>query len=346
MTIRSALDKLSAHVDAQKERQARATSRLETRPRGSWRFAIVGARVEPTDDTTIGEYGKIVSVEEPPMTADLASGLKHAVEFSAISRYMGGVGCELELASEVTDPQFAVSLGWTIIAGLRLISGREFIVPAMADYSWDTIAAAAPSSVSAQLLEDNPKARRTEESSQWSIAGHHCRWVAENLIVLTDLRLDRRFQVALECLSESYIQHSLRLATTVVWAGIEALTQVGAELTYRLSLRVAALTAPPGEERLGVYQRVRKLYEVRSRAVHGDDVDDRQLSRHVAEARGVLRNCLLCVVQLGRVPASADFDAMLMGVTPSAPGNGQALAEKPGSLPLEQGVGSDTERFG
>ena len=128
------------------------------------------------------------------------------------------------------------------------------------------------------------------------------------------LRADQGFHFALECLSGSYLQEDWRLATTLIWAGIEALIHVSTEVTYRLSITVAALLEHPGAERVALYKQIKKLYGLRSRVVHGDDVSDVQLHDHVVSARAVLKKCLQRIVEVGSAPTAEQLEAMVLGV--------------------------------
>jgi len=309
------LGRLREQVEHFDRRKERASTRLADYPSGAWRFALAGLSVVPPTGASLGEFGELLPVQEPPGEIELASGLNDRQAFSAIGRHMRGVTFELALPPEYEELSLALELGWTIIAGLRLKSGCEFIVPAVANHSWGTIAAADEASVHAQLLEDYPRARRASQVSEAAVSTEDCRWVSENLVGLLKLRADQEFHFALECLSESYVQESWRLAATVLWAGIEALVQVSAEVTYRLSLSVAALLEQPGPERLATFKMVKKLYGMRSRAVHGAHVAEDDLRKHVLLARSILERCLQEIVEIGKVPSVADLEALLMGVT-------------------------------
>ena len=105
----SRLDRLRAELDLFKGREERARLRLDQHPPGAWRFALVGANVDPPTGVVVGEYGQIVPVEEPPGEVALASALKTKEPFGAIGRYMSSVTHELELDAEVDDPQFALN---------------------------------------------------------------------------------------------------------------------------------------------------------------------------------------------------------------------------------------------
>jgi hypothetical protein len=221
---------------------------------------------------------------------------------------------ELVIAREVArDSQLALNLGWNAVAGLRLHSGAEFLVPVVADHSWATIEAATEGSCWAQLLEDSPRTRLVATSNA-VISLRDAEWVAQNFLRLLELRANERFHFALDCLSSSYGESDYRMMVARLWAGLEAVVGINQELRFRVSALLAALIRTPGAERVAVYQEVRRLYDVRSKAIHGAALSLKTLRQHVAAARQLLAECLMAIVEFGRLPSSSELEANLLGV--------------------------------
>lgn len=65
------------------------------------------------------------------------------------------------------------------------------------------------------------------------------------------------------------------------------LLQKGDELSHRLAVRLANLIGEDGDRRRQIYDGVRDFYEVRSRLVHGDVLQERH--KHLLESSGTLR---------------------------------------------------------
>ncbi len=83
-------------------------------------------------------------------------------------------------------------------------------------------------------------------------------------------------------------------AQMMVWSGLEALFSPGdrGELTHQLAASLAAFLKPPGDDRLAIYQEVRRLYVERSKAVHGQKMkqgSDALQRSHELLCRALLR---------------------------------------------------------
>lgn len=160
------LTRIETSARALLERKERAQRRLVDRQPGDWCFGLVGVRTEPEEGLPLSPFANVRLVEEAPGEVGLASALQEKHLFGAIGRYMPMLTYELVIAREVArDSQLALNLGWNAVAGLRLHSGAEFLVPVVADHSWATIEAATEGSCWAQLLEDSPRARMVATSN-------------------------------------------------------------------------------------------------------------------------------------------------------------------------------------
>ena len=164
-----------------------------------------------------------------------------------------------------------------------------------------------------QLLEDTPQAR-TLSSSIAVIDSEVGTWVGTHHEQLLDLRAVARFHMALASLSSSYTTTDLRLNIAALWAGLEALTGVSQEISFRLSALLGTLLTEPGAERVATYREIKHLYSLRSKAVHGAEMSDELLQQHTIEARALLRRCLLRITDLGTVPSTSDLEAAMLGV--------------------------------
>ena len=296
------------------ERRRRAADRLASMPPAGWCFALVGVSTEDGAPLQIGGIATIRAVTEPPGEVGLATALRDKSIFGAIGRWMPLVQYELALADEFASesPNFILDVGWTVISGLRLRTGCEFLVPAVSDHSWSTIEGALPDSCLAQLLEDYPNAFRLDPNAVMTEAGGS--WVASRFLELLELRANSRFHFSLECLSGSYGETDGRMAASKLWAGVEALADVDQELRFRLSALLASLIEPPGRDRATRYKNITKLYGVRSKVVHGGLVSDEVIREHVGATRSLLASCLIAVVELGRLPARDELELNLLGV--------------------------------
>ncbi len=81
---------------------------------------------------------------------------------------------------------------------------------------------------------------------------------------------------------------------------IEALLGAGQEITYRLSSRVASLLARSDDERLELYDMVKRYYDLRSTIVHGGELKEKHLKllQDTSPIRDIVRRLLLAFLRL------------------------------------------------
>lgn len=96
----------------------------------------------------------------------------------------------------------------------------------------------------------------------------------------------------------------------LLWAGIEGLLSVDAELSRRLALYTALLFDGSPEEKANYFERVKKAYAIRSRAVHGAGLKKDKLEEGVREAGQILIGLIAKCVELGRIPSPSELDRL------------------------------------
>jgi hypothetical protein len=313
-------ERIIAYVE---ETTRRASELAKDRPARSACFLIVGLQVPAATQILEAELRPLVN---SPGEMTLARALRRSSMFGAIGRWSSLARCELDVGTELAgDSRSALEWGWTIAAALRMRLGSAFLVPAVADRSWDTIAAADDNSCDVRPLEDAPLSLSTSEfvAEFREVMAEDASWVEQHIIPILRARADARFQFALESMSSSFVESDRRMAVAKLWAGIESLFDVSQELTFRLSLLVAALLEPPGQARYDCYRHVRALYSIRSRVVHGGRVTDTELRQHISETRTLLSRCLVEMASAETMPQRIDLEKLLCGVPLAVEVHGQ-----------------------
>jgi hypothetical protein len=123
---------------------------------------------------------------------------------------------------------------------------------------------------------------------------------------------DERFRFALEAAVDWRYTKDPRAALSRVWSGVESLIGINAELVYRLSLSAATVIAPRGPDRIAAFKKVKGLYGVRSKAVHGEPISKEKLFTGLHDSFEVLRTLLLDAVERGAVRTEDDFFCELL----------------------------------
>jgi hypothetical protein len=118
---------------------------------------------------------------------------------------------------------------------------------------------------------------------------------------------DERFRFALEAAVDWRYSKDPRAALSRLWAGLESVIGIKSELVYRVSLCAATVIAPSGPARVAAFKQIKALYGVRSKAVHGEPIDEERLICGVHDSFEVLRTLLLDAVERGAVRTEDDF---------------------------------------
>ena len=119
---------------------------------------------------------------------------------------------------------------------------------------------------------------------------------------------DSQFSAAMLCYSNAHYLPDLKVRIMLLWAGIEGLLSVDAELNRRLALYAALLMQGSTEERSIYFARVKRAYGLRSKAVHGAHLAPEKLREGYTIASTILVELLARCVELGRVPRPEEFD--------------------------------------
>jgi len=88
---------------------------------------------------------------------------------------------------------------------------------------------------------------------------------------------------------------------------------VTSELVYRISILCASLLEERGKPRKARFEAVKKLYGLRSKAVHGEPLSQDQLIAAMNDSNRLLSELLLLTIERGRVLGADDFDDALFG---------------------------------
>jgi len=114
------------------------------------------------------------------------------------------------------------------------------------------------------------------------ISSSEAKWLVSHYDRLEELMKVDKYQTAIHILA-SYRWHSLpRAQLALLWSGIEGLFNIDYELSFRLGLCISKFLFPRNKvKRKEIFKKIKKLYGVRSKAVHGgklketkDVVDD------------------------------------------------------------------------
>lgn len=135
-------------------------------------------------------------------------------------------------------------------------------------------------------------------------------WARDHFDIFYSLLDDNRFLSAMIAYGNSHYLFDPAAKVMLLWAGIEGLFGVDAELRYRIALYAAILYDGTPEEKALYFSKIKKSYDLRSRIVHGTGMKRADLKPVFALASEILCGLLRKVVSLGRVPELRELDSL------------------------------------
>jgi hypothetical protein len=151
------------------------------------------------------------------------------------------------------------------------------------------------------LVADN-----SADSRQFS--REDARWIAERFDTFDRLAASSvRFRFALEAAVDWRFSKEHRAGLARLWSGIESFFEVSSELVFRISTMAASVLCPRGPERLEKYRAIKKLYDLRSKAVHGAPLEPAVLQQGLVDSFDLLRRLLFDAVDRGSPRSEREF---------------------------------------
>jgi len=103
----------------------------------------------------------------------------------------------------------------------------------------------------------------------------------------------RRLQRALKFYTQTLFTNHKELIFVMYWQSLEALFSLeDREVTHQLCERIACVLRPPGQKRKEIYHKLKELYAIRSRIVHGGDISEEEIAKNLKELADISRNVL------------------------------------------------------
>lgn len=126
-------------------------------------------------------------------------------------------------------------------------------------------------------------------------------WLKNHYKTAYKLLEKENFQTGVHAMA-SYRWHSLpRVQLAVIWSGIESLFNVNTEVSFRISLYIANFLGETEVQMQQIFKQVRKMYSLRSSAVHGNKTKD-NLNSAVIESANLLNQILRRCTELNKLP--------------------------------------------
>jgi len=126
-------------------------------------------------------------------------------------------------------------------------------------------------------------------------------WLGKHYGAAVQLMEEDRYRNAVHCLGSYGWHYMPRAKLALIWSGIEGLFKIDYELSFRLSLYIAKYLCPHSRARQKtVFNEVKKLYGIRSKAVHGGNLKDP--ADAVTKSLKILRRLVVRAAEKGELP--------------------------------------------
>ncbi|MBN9398721.1 MAG: hypothetical protein J0I17_00960 ['Candidatus Kapabacteria' thiocyanatum] len=204
---------------------------------------------------------------------------------------------------------------------------------ACSSYSWSAIAGSALRPKSLYGDQNNEASYRREENLPKFQGGlldyhHHslrniepCRidskdseWIAIHFESCARIASESNsFRFALEAAEDWRFAKESRSAVARIWSGIEAIFGISSELVYRVSLYSASLLVERGEARKTKFDKIKRLYSLRSKVIHGEQVSDEDIHKCLTGSFYLLRDLIVYSIEQGRHISDHEIDDAVFG---------------------------------
>jgi Apea-like HEPN len=151
-------------------------------------------------------------------------------------------------------------------------------------------------------LNDEPKVAPAEDLLRW----------ADLLPNFTKLLQNDRFLFAASIAGTAYVHPNASVQVASIFSAIEALIDVDQELRFRISMTIAKLLANGPEERQELFRKLKKLYDGRSKCVHGGGLTREKIIECRDGSLEILRQLIVCFVTRNDLPNRQKLEEFLI----------------------------------
>lgn len=120
-----------------------------------------------------------------------------------------------------------------------------------------------------------------------------------------------RFQIAASIAATVYVHPRTSIQVTSIFSAIEALLDVEQELKFRIALSISKLLAKDPVDRVALYRKMKKLYDIRSKCVHGGKLSKDSATTCRDDSLEILRQLIIVFAEKNELPSKEDLEEML-----------------------------------
>ena len=309
---------------------------------GNW-YVLIAGLPRPAAALTLAPGVSLRPLQQPLSVFDLASA--GAVGFrgwAVLEAVAPGCCAEIESAKDaaILPGYNTLNRAWLASALLVLRGFTRHLCVACSSYSWSIVAG--HEERTSHLFQEQLRAEGWEAAFQGfkrdlpkfqgnlldfhltlltnkdartgEVSAEDAAWIHKHFDVFNNLAAESQpFRFALEAAIDWRFAKDARSAVARLWSGIEAIFGITSELLYRISLLSACILAERGDRRRTKFEEVKKLYGLRSKVVHGEQLTDEKVASALNDSCHLLADLLLLSIDKGHVLGQEDFDQAVFG---------------------------------
>lgn len=210
----------------------------------------------------------------------------------------------------------ALKLAHQVLCLLRARGGCFFRVPFWSDTSWNQMAGKENQVFISPIALEEAKRQLLPVGF---VSPGDLNWVVQRMRRAFELYEEPSFRLAFDSLSEAPFQSTERMSVATSWAGLESLLGIENELSYRIPMYLAVILSDDPDSRVVIRGEVKKLYNLRSKAVHGAKMKEGELAKTAEQSWVLLRDVLVTMIDSdNKLPTPDSLDRLLLGAPPAA----------------------------
>ncbi|PHQ27891.1 HEPN domain-containing protein [Leeuwenhoekiella nanhaiensis] len=149
------------------------------------------------------------------------------------------------------------------------------------------------------LLDEHKVNNWAPQSSKTLVEDEDLAWIRDNYEKVNRLANESDiFREAITTICDWRAQPNYRAAIALLWSSIESIVKVDREITFQSSLYISTILNPKGDSRYEAFKKLKKLYGLRSRIVHGSPIKEKDVIKAMAESYDLLRELIFYMIEL------------------------------------------------
>ncbi len=222
---------------------------------------------------------------------------KSEIDMGIAILFLRQTSCQLHI--KANNPKELATKAWNSQWDIILISA---LVNAASGFNIQCNVPAESFNSESQLNITNYHLKGFSKSKPYLLSEKESLFIENNIENARELLNNADFSNAISSLY-SYIWHPHpRIQLAVLWSGIEGIFSISNELVFRLSLYIAQFLSPENKnKRREIFENVKTLYKIRSKAVHGEKIKG-DTKKAIEGSIKLLKDLLWKIIEINEMP--------------------------------------------